>query len=156
MSSEATAVPLALEVIEMKLATEEYFAEVKRRTNEDERYRELAKGENESFTMVMKAEPDKGVPEDVSGGYQLTDGEMTEVWLGVRDTTFTLTATYYIWVDILRGHLNATKVLSLRKLKVKGSFLKLLKGSKSTDRWVQVLQSIPTEFEGEYSKYDTT
>ncbi|MBU4175022.1 MAG: SCP2 sterol-binding domain-containing protein [Actinobacteria bacterium] len=140
----------------MKLATEEYFAEVQKRTNEDAQYRKLAKGENESFTMVMKAEPGKGVPEDVSGGYQLKDGEMTEAWLGIRDTTFTLAAPYGIWVDILRGHLNATKALSLRKLKVKGSFLKLLKGSKSTDRWVQVLQSIPTEFEGEYSKYDTT
>jgi len=140
----------------MKLATEEYFAEVQKRTNEDEQYRKLAKGENESYMMVMKAEPDNGVPEDLSGGYQLKDGEMVEVWLGERDATFTLTAPYRIWVDILRGHLNATKALSLRKLKVKGSFLKLLKSSKSTDRWVQILQSIPTEFEGEYSKYDTT
>ena len=140
----------------MKLATQEYFEEVRKRTNSDEEYRKLAKGENESYLMVMKAEPDKGVPEDVSGGYQLEDGEMTDIWLGERDTTFTLTAPYGIWVDILRGHLNATKALSLRKLKVKGSFLKLLKGSKSTDRWVQVLQSIPTEFNGEYSKYDTT
>ena len=71
---------------------------------------------------------------------------------GVQE--FTLTAPYGIWVDILRGHLNATKALSLRKLKVKGPFLKLLKNSSSTDRWIEILQSIPTEFDGEFEKYN--
>ncbi|MBK5092506.1 MAG: SCP2 sterol-binding domain-containing protein [Actinobacteria bacterium] len=138
----------------MKLGSMEYLEEVQKRSNEDAEYRRLAKGENESYTMIMKAEPDKGVPEDVIAGEQLKDGEVVEVWQGVRDTDFTLTANYGVWVDILRGQLNAVKALSLRRLKVRGSFLKLLK-SKSTDRWVEVLMSIPTEFEGEYAQYNT-
>ncbi len=138
----------------MKLGSMEYLEEVKKRSNEDAEYRKLAKGENESYTMIMKAEPDKGVPEDVVAGEQLKDGEVVEVWQEVRDTDFTLTANYGVWVDILRGQLNAVKALSLRRLKVRGSFLKLLK-SKSTDRWVEVLMSIPTEFEGEYTQYNT-
>lgn len=137
----------------MKLGSIEYLQEVQRVSNEDAEYRRLAKGENESYTMIMKAEPDKGVPEDIVAGEQLKDGEVVEVWQGVRDTDFTLTANYGVWVDILRGQLNAVKALSLRRLKVRGSFLKLLK-SKSTDRWVEVLMSIPTEFEGEYAQYD--
>ena len=138
----------------MKLGSMEYLEEVKKRSNEDAEYRKLAKGENESYTMIMKAEPDKGVPEDILAGEQLKDGEVVEIWLGIRDADFTLTANYGVWVDILRGQLNAVKALSLRRLKVKGSFLKLLK-SKSTDRWVEVLMSIPTEFEGEYAQYNT-
>lgn len=138
----------------MKLGSMEYLEEVQKRSNEDAEYRRLAKGENESYTMIMKAELDKGVPEDVIAGEQLKDGEVVEVWQGVRDTDFTLTANYGVWVDILRGQLNAVKALSLRRLKVRGSFLKLLK-SKSTDRWVEVLMSIPTEFEGEYAQYNT-
>lgn len=138
----------------MKLGSMEYLEEVKKRSNEDAEYRRLAKGENESYMMIMKAEPDKGVSEDVTAGEQLKDGEVVEVWQGVRDTDFTLTANYGVWVDILRGKLNAVKALSLRRLKVRGSFLKLLK-SKSTDRWVEVLMSIPTEFEGEYTQYNT-
>ena len=138
----------------MKLGSMEYLEDVQKRSNEDAEYRRLAKGENESYTMIMKAEPDKGVPEDVVAGEQLKDGEVVEVWQGIRDTDFTLTANYGVWVDILRGQLNAVKALSLRRLKVRGSFLKLLK-SKSTDRWVEVLMSIPTEFEGEYAQYNT-
>jgi len=138
----------------MKLGSMEYLEDVQKRSNEDAEYRRLAKGENESYTMIMKAEPDKGVPEDVVAGEQLKDGEVVEVWQGVRDTDFTLTANYGVWVDILRGQLNAVKALSLRRLKVRGSFLKLLK-SKSTDRWVEVLMSIPTEFEGEYAQHNT-
>ena len=138
----------------MKLGSPEYLEDVKKRSNSDEEYRRLAKGENVSYTMIMKAEPDKGVPEDVIVGEQLKDGEVVDVWQGMRDTDFTLTAKYGVWVDVLRGQLNAVKALSLRRLKVKGSFLKLLK-SKSTDRWVEVLMSIPTEFEGEYVQYDT-
>jgi len=138
----------------MKLGSMEYLQEVQRVSNEDAEYRRLAKGENESYTMIMKAEPGKGVPEDILAGEQLKDGEVVEIWNGVRDTDFTLTANYGVWVDILRGQLNAVKALSLRRLKVKGSFLKLLK-SKSTDRWVEVLMSIPTEFEGEYAQYNT-
>jgi len=138
----------------MKLGSIEYLQEVQRVSNEDAEYRKLAKGENESYMMIMKAEPGKGVPEEILAGEQLKDGEVVEIWLGIRDTDFTLTANYGVWVDILRGQLNAVKALSLRRLKVKGSFLKLLK-SKSTDRWVEVLMSIPTEFEGEYAQYNT-
>jgi len=140
----------------MKLGTAEYLEEVKKRTNEDEEYRKLAKGENESYTMILKAEPEKGVAADIVVGYKLDDGEITQIWEGERKTDFTLSAKYGVWVDILRGKLNAVKALSLRKLKVKGNFLKLLKSSASTERWVEILQSIPTEFEGEYSQYNTT
>jgi hypothetical protein len=46
------------------------------------------------------------------------------------------------------------KVFIMRKLKVRGNFLKLLRGADSTVRWVQILQTIPTEFEGEYAQYN--
>ncbi len=138
----------------MKFGSDEYLEEVKKRTNEDREYREQAKDENDSYNMVLRAEPDKGVAEDVVIGYQLTNGEITDIWHSERETEFTLSARYGVWVDILRGKLNAVKALSLRKLKVKGSFFKLLKSSDSTIRWVEILQSIPTEFEGEYSQYN--
>lgn len=138
----------------MKVGSFEYIEEVKTRSNSDEEYLRLAQGENESYTMHILAEPDKGVPSDLIVGYKLDDGKITDVWEGTRDTDFTLTARYGVWVDILTGRLNAVKALSLRRLKIKGSFLKLLK-SKSTERWVDVLMSIPTEFDGEYAEFNT-
>jgi len=138
----------------MKFGTMDYLLEIQKRTNEDEKYRKLAKNETSSYTMVIKAQADKGVPSEIVLGYNEVEGEITEGWEGQKPTEFTLTAPYGIWVDILRGHLNATKALSLRKLKVKGPFLKLLKNSSSTDRWIEILQSIPTEFDGEFEKYN--
>lgn len=138
----------------MKFGSLEYVGEVRERSNSDEEYLRLARGENESYTMRILAEPEKGVPEDITAGYQLEDGRITDVWEGERETDFTLSARYGVWVDILTGRLNAVKALSLRRLKIKGSFLKLLK-SRSTERWVEVLMSIPTEFEGDYAREGT-
>lgn len=138
----------------MKFGSLEYVREVMERSNSDAEYLRLAKGENESYTMRILPEPEKGVPGETVAGYQLEDGRITEVWEGGRETDFTLSAKYGVWVDILTGRLNAVKALSLRRLKIKGSFLKLLK-SKSTERWVEVLMSIPTEFEGDYARDNT-
>jgi hypothetical protein len=42
----------------------------------------------------------------------------------------------------------------MRKLKVRGNLMKILKMSKATERWLEVLRTIPTEFHGEYAKYN--
>jgi len=128
--------------------------EVKRRTNADEEYRRLAKSDTDSYSMVLTAEPEKGVKETVTAGYNLVNGEITETWLGERKTTFALSGPYGVWVDVLRGAISPNKALAMRKLKVSGNLLRLLKGADSTMRWVEVLRSIPTEFEGEYSRYN--
>jgi hypothetical protein len=44
----------------------------------------------------------------------------------------------------------------MRKLKVRGNFLKLLASSDSTIRWLKILQSIPTAFEGDYTQFNIT
>jgi putative sterol carrier protein len=137
----------------MKFASLEYLEEVQKRTNADDEHRRLAAEEDDSYTMVMRKEPDKGIASDIVVGYRIKGGEITDIWEGQRDTDFTLAARYGIWVDILRGKLDPVKALSLRKLKVKGNFFKLLRGSDSTLRWVEILRSIPTEFEGEYGQY---
>ncbi len=138
----------------MKFASPEYMEEVKKRSNSDAEYLKLAEGATGSYTMQILAEPDKGVPNDIIVGYEEVDGKIGESWQEKRDTDFTLTAKYGVWVDILTGKLNAVKALSLRRLKVKGSFIKLLK-SRETDRWVEILMSIPTEFEGDYARLNS-
>jgi len=57
-------------------------------------------------------------------------------------------------VDILRGKMGANKAIAMRKLKTQGPFLQLLQGSNRILRWVEILRTIPTEFEGEYSQYN--
>lgn len=138
----------------MKLASLEYLEEVKRRSNADPQYLELAKGNNESYTLVLEAEPAKGVNETIVIGFNNVDGKMNEVWVGRRPTQFTLTAPYGVWVDILRGKIGATQAIASRKLKTQGPFLQLLQGSNRIIRWVEILRTIPTEFEGDYAQYN--
>jgi len=138
----------------VKLATLAYLEEAKARSNTDEEYLELAKGNNESYTLVLDPEPDKGVPEQIVIGFDNLDGKMNDFWLGQRPTLFTLTGPYGVWVDILRGKMGATKAITMRKLKTQGPFLQLLQGANRIIRWVEVLRTIPTEFEGEYAQYD--
>jgi hypothetical protein len=138
----------------MKLASLAYLEEVKRRSNGDAEYLELAKGNNESYTLVLEPEPDQGVTELIVIGFDNVDGKMNEVWIGQRPTLFTLSAPYGAWVDILRGKMGATKAIASRKLRTQGPFLQLLQGGSRIIRWVDILRTIPTEFEGSYAQYD--
>jgi len=140
----------------MEFCSSEYLQEAKKRTNLDEKYLELAKDEYASYTFVIKADPEKGVEMDLVIGYTVDDGRITDIWLGERETDFTITGKYEVWINVLLGKLGATKALMMRKLKVKGNLLKLMKYTKPTLRWLEILRTIPTEFHGEYSKHNIT
>ncbi len=138
----------------MKLASSEYLQEVKKRSNADPEYLELAKGHSASYTLVLEPEPDKGVTEQIIVGFDNVDGKINEVWAGQRPTAFTLSAPYGVWVDILRGKMGPTKAIASRKLKTQGPFVQLLQGANRIVKWVEILRTIPTEFEGEYAQYN--
>lgn len=140
----------------MKLGSQEYMDEVCRRSNADPKYRNLAKGQFETYTLVLEAEPAKGVEAPVIIGFDCRDGEFCETWQGARPTLFTLSAPYGTWVEILRGKLGATKAITMRRLKVQGPFLQLLKGGDRVLLWVDILRTIPTEFAGDYAQYSIT
>jgi len=138
----------------MKLASLEYLEAVKAKSNSDPQYLELAKGNNESYTLVLEPEPTQGVTGQIVIGFDNVDGKMNNVWIGQRPTLFTLSGPYGVWVDILRGKMGATKAITMRKLKTQGPFLQLLQGANRIIRWVELLRTIPTEFEGNYSQYN--
>jgi len=138
----------------MKLGSLEYMEEAKTRSNADPKYLELAKGHNASYTLVLEPEPDKQVAETAVIGFDNVNGLMNEVWLGQRPTDFTLSAPYGAWVDILRGKMGATKAIATRRLRTQGPFLQLLQGGNRIIRWVEILRTIPTEFEGMYAQYN--
>ncbi len=138
----------------MEFASKEYLKEVMERSNADEKYLELAKGENASYTFMIQAEPGKDVEKDIVLGYTVEDGVMTEIWLGERKTDFVISGKYGVWVNIIIGKMGVTRAFLMRKLRVRGSLMKILKLSKATERWLEILRTIPTEFHGEYAKYN--
>ncbi len=138
----------------MKLASLAYLEEAKRRSNADAAYLELAKGNNESYTLVLEPEAAHGVTGQTVIGFDNVDGKMNGLWEGSRSTQFPLSAPYGVWVDILRGKMGATKAITMRKLRTQGNFLQLLQGANRIIRWVEILRTIPTEFEGNYAQYN--
>jgi putative sterol carrier protein len=138
----------------LKLGSLEYMEEVLNRTNSDAKYLELSKGENEIYTLILEAEPEKGVAQALTLCYRVEDGKIVEVFPTEREATFRIAAPYGTWVEILTGKLGANKALMTRKLKVKGNFMKLLKYSDGVLRWVEILKTLPTEFEGQYSQFN--
>ncbi|MEW6032134.1 MAG: SCP2 sterol-binding domain-containing protein [Bacillota bacterium] len=135
----------------MRFASMEYVKKMQEVLNSDEQHRRAAKGETDSYLLVLDPEPDKGVAERHIVGYSMVDGEVTEAWTGQRKTTFVLSAPYGVWVSILEGRLGPIAAMTTRRLKIRGNLLKLLSGSDSTLRMVELLRTIPTEFEGEYA-----
>jgi hypothetical protein len=139
----------------MKLGSPEYLEEARRRSNADKTYCSMVQNDLESYTLVLLAEPTKGVKDTLTIGFQIDHGSIPEMWTGERKTDFTLSGAYGVWVDVLRGALNPNKALTMRKLKARGNLLQLLRGADSTIRWVEILQTIPTEFEGDFARYNT-
>jgi len=138
----------------LKLGSQEYMDEVVKRTNSDEKYLKLSKGENEIYTLVLEAEPEKNVPGTLTLCYRVDDGKIAEFYPTEREATFKISAPYGTWVEILRGTLSANKALMTRRLKAKGNFMKLLKYSDGVLRWIEILRTIPTEFEGQFAQYN--
>ena len=137
----------------MELGSDEYLTKFKERINSDDDYGKLAKNVDDSYTLIIQAEPDKGVSDTLMVGFEIKEGKMTDLWTGERDTSFILSAKYRVWVDILLGKIGANRAFITRKLKIKGNMPRLLKTAKATDRMVQLLREMPTTFHGEYEEH---
>jgi len=135
----------------VKFGSLEYAKKLQEVLNGDAEHRRLAKGETDSYLFVLEPEPAKGVTERYILGYAMANGEVADVWTGERKTTFVLSAPYAIWVDILEGKMGPIAAMTTRRLKIRGNILRLLSGSDSTLRMVELLRTIPTEFEGQYA-----
>ena len=136
----------------MLLGSPEYLEEIAKRTNSDAEYLQLARGEHETYTLVLEPEPARHVTERIVIGYRIEAGKIIETWQGERPTTFTLSGPYGVWVNILCGDIAPIPAFLKQKLHVKGNLIKLVSGASFINRWVEILRSIPTEFAGDYKQ----
>lgn len=135
----------------MLLGSDQYLNEFQKKLNADKEYAELAKAVDDSYTLVLQAEPEKGVAETIIAGFVIKAGKMTGMWKGERETSFILSAPYGVWVDILLGKIGANRAFITRKLKIVGNMPRLLKTAKATDKLVELLRTVPTSFHGKYA-----
>jgi len=138
----------------MRFGGEEYLKKVMEITNSDERYSEMVRNEDATYTFIIEPEPENGVKDGITLGYSMKGGKMVDIWLGERETDFVISGRYGIWVDLVTGRTGVTSAFLQRKLKIRGEFSRILRLSKPTEYWIQLLRRIPTEFDGIYSRYN--
>jgi putative sterol carrier protein len=138
----------------MEFGSEEYLKKVKEVTNNDTKYIDMIKNENTSYTFIIDPEPENGVEKKIVLGYTIKNGIMDEIWLCEKNTDFVISGKYGVWVDLIIGKQSVTSAFLSRKLRISGEFSKILKLASPTEYWLKILRKIPTEFHGNYSKYN--
>ncbi|MBM3301146.1 MAG: SCP2 sterol-binding domain-containing protein [Deltaproteobacteria bacterium] len=129
--------------------SKEWIETLAEKLKTDSEYQQAAVGFDAIFQFIVEPEPDKGITERREVGIVLPTCD--ETWEGIRnDANYSMSGKYGVYVDVLNGELGATKAITLRKLKVKGNLANLLKYKKAIDRYVEVLGSVESEFEGPY------
>jgi putative sterol carrier protein len=134
----------------MLLGSKEWWEKAKEVVNGDAEYFEAAKNIRKTYTFRVQAEPENGIPNDILMGYKIDGGKIVEYWDADRPTDFVISGPYKVWHQIMKGEMGPIKAMTMRKLAIKGSLPELLKDTKATIRWVALLQTIPTEFHGNY------
>jgi len=130
--------------------SKEWIDALAERLRNDEEYQKAAEGFDAIFQFIVEAEPEKGVPGRKTVGIKLP--ECDETWEGIRDdANYTMSGPYSVYYEVIQGRLGATRAIAMRKLKVKGNLANLLKFKRATDRYVEVLGEVPSEFEGDYA-----
>lgn len=155
--------------MKLEFASQDYIQELKKRVNSDSMFLDLRKtGRDATYTLRLEREPENGVKEDLTFGFAVVDGRISEVWAGEGRTTpltdLVFSGTYGVWVDLLLDRLRLTDALLTRKLTLRGETSEIygptvwmspapLFGvglTAATERIVQIARSIPTEFHGNY------
>jgi hypothetical protein len=68
----------------------------------------------------------------------------------MKRETLMLNSEYVFCSKDIARQVRSKQGLCQRKLKVRGNFLRTLQSSDSTMRWLEILRTIPTEFEEAY------
>lgn len=135
----------------MLVFTREWIDSLAAVLRENEQYQKNARGFDSTFQFVAESAPKKGVMETRSCGLKAPECE--ETWEGIRaGSDFVMTASYETYHKIFTGQLNAIIAMSTRKAKVKGNLVKLLKYTSATNSFVEAIQKLPNEFEGDFAE----
>jgi putative sterol carrier protein len=99
-------------------------------------YKQAAANWEGSVGLVVLAEPDKNVPEDMGIFLDLWHGEARDVRIVSRPEAeaaqFVITGSYSRWKKVAKNELDATKGIMLGQLKLRGDFPTLVRYTKAS------------------------
>jgi putative sterol carrier protein len=136
-----------------RFPTQAWFEAFVEEINASEEYRVAAADWDGDIAFLIKAEPDKGVPQDVWGWLDLRHGRCLGGGLISEDraaqAAYAITAPYTRWKDVLQEELDPIKGMMQGKLKVRGDLPTIVRQVRAATELVRLTGLVQTEFPDE-------
>ncbi len=132
----------------VKFQSEEWIKEFQRQMNESEVYEKAGKSFEGDWIFVVEA--DNAYPETVYFFMSLNKGKCTDAAMIAseeeREAQYFIRAPFSIWRKIIEGKLDPIQGLMMRKLKLKGNLMKVMRYPKAAKEMMNCVMRIPTDF----------
>ncbi|MHB8717918.1 MAG: SCP2 sterol-binding domain-containing protein [Candidatus Dormibacteria bacterium] len=116
-------------------------------------YKQAAANWEGTVGLVVLAEPDKNVPDDMGIWLDLWHGEAREVRPTTREEAasaqYVITGSYSRWKKVSKGEMDATKGIMLGQLKLKGDFPTLVRYTKASQELTRCTTRVPVNWPDE-------
>jgi putative sterol carrier protein len=116
-------------------------------------YKQAAAGWEGTVGLVVLAEPDKNVPEDMGIFLDLWHGEARDVGIVSRaeaeKAAFVITGSYSRWKKVATKQLDATKGIMLGQLKLRGNFPTIVRYTKASQELTECTTRVPVKWPDE-------
>jgi len=131
-----------------RFPSDEWINELSRLLNESESYEQSAKDWEGDFVFVIH--PDDAQPETAYLFLGLKHGKSTGAALlqsgDERPAEYTISAPYGTWRKVIDGDLDPIQGMMMRKLKLQGNLMKIMRYPKAAKEIVTCCASVPTEW----------
>ena len=132
----------------IKFQSEEWIKEFQRLMNESEAYAKAGKGFEGDWIFIV--EPDDVLPKTVYFFMSLNNGKCTDAAMIAseqeRKAQYFIRAPFGIWRRVIEGKLDPIQGLMMRKLKLKGNLMKVMRYPKAAKEMMNCVMHIPTDF----------
>jgi putative sterol carrier protein len=131
-----------------KFPSDEWVKEFANQMNASESYAKSAKDWEGDFNFIVEA--DKSYPETVYFFIGLYHGQATDAAMvgsaEARPAPFTVSGPFSVWRKVIEGKQDPIQALMMRKLKLKGNLMKVMRYPKAAKEMVDCVKRVPTEF----------
>ena len=131
-----------------RFPSESWIQELSKLLNESPSYEQSAKDWEGDFIFVVSA--DEMLEENAYLFLGLRHGKSTGAALlssaGERPAEYTITAPFATWRKVIDGELDPIQGMMMRKLKLEGNLMKIMRYPKAAKEIVTCCASVPTEW----------
>jgi putative sterol carrier protein len=131
-----------------KFPSDEWVKDFQRQMNESEVYARAGKGFEGDWIFIV--EPDDVLPEPIYFFMSLNNGKCTDATMIAseqeREAQYFIRAPFSTWRKVIEGKLDPIQGLMMRKLKLKGNLMKVMRYPKAAKEMMQCVMRVPTDF----------